>query len=123
MVTQTSGPEIKILVVRGDHAALARSDGLTRMKTKARQIADRARALPLISGTKRAGSVFNDPEAVLPCERIDRIHIGTKAEKVYRYDSDSFGGNKTRNLLNVDIESREIDIAKDGTCAYCLHYV
>src|SRR2546426_9466066 len=123
VIAQRAQEQVSFRAGSGNHAALARGNCFSRMKTETTHIAKRAGVLASIPTPESAGSVFDDPDTVLVSQTKQWRHVGAKAEQVNRDQADGARGNECFDLTSIYVEGREIDITEDRAGPHIFHDV
>src|SRR6185437_16643947 len=76
VIPQAADPVGQIVVIGGDHAALAGGDPFSRVETEAAHGSKCANLTPEIGGSDRAGGILNDRNAPSVAQRDDLGHGG-----------------------------------------------
>ena len=110
-IAQGSGVLRPIWAVGHDYARFAAgSQVLAWVKAETASVAKTADAPALVLRSMRLGGVFNDGEAVLPCDLQDRVHVRGMAVKVHRDDCPRAWGDHRFDTGGVDSERLGIDV-------------
>ena len=93
------------------------------MKTEAASIPHGAHMPALNGGTKTAGGIFHHPEAMSPCDCVDRLHLGSQTKEVHRQNR--FGARRDQrfNASGINVETRQVDVGKHHLAAQVLHHI
>ena len=84
------------------------------MEAEGTRDAERACVTTVVPRTQRARCILEHPQSAAFGERKNRIEIGAQAEEVDGNDSDRAVRDERVDLLDVDVERVEVDVAEDG---------
>jgi hypothetical protein len=68
--------------------------------------------LTVVPAPESTGRVFDNPKPVFARDLIDSVHIGGESKEMHRKNRPCFSGNLPLQLLDIDIECVQIDIAE-----------
>jgi hypothetical protein len=109
----------QLAVLGDDHAGIAeRAQVFAREKGEAAKRADRpCRSFASILRSDGLGGIFDYGYSMLASSSQDRVHLGTRAEKMNRKDSLTTLGYLRFNSAHVKIEGAPVDIDEHRTSA------
>ena len=103
-----------VVVVRRDHAALARGDLLVRVEGEDRRVAVGAHDAALAARAERLGGVLDDRDAVPRGDGVELLDPARQAEDVHRHDGPGARGDRRLDGRGIEVEGRGVDVREDG---------
>jgi hypothetical protein len=104
----------KAALVRGDHTPITKpAEILGREKAETARVPQDSGSLPMLSRADRLAGVFDHAYASLSPDLVQHSHVGTLAEEVDRDNGFGSRGQRSFNLLRVDIERVRLNVDED----------
>ena len=106
------GAGVKLAVIGEDCAAFADVQVFHLVEAEGAEMADAAEGAALVSHAHRLAGIFDDDQAVFPCDGHDRVHVTRRVAHMHGDDGAGVGGDLPLDVFRVDGEGF-VDVDKD----------
>src|SRR5690606_24053850 len=109
-VAQASAGFCKLLTIGEHHAAFACCYVLVRIEAEGADVAETAAGAASIGLAMSLRCILDDPEAVLVCQRKNRIHVYRQPVRMHHHDRSRPLGDAGLNRVNIDVPGARVAV-------------